>query len=283
MKSVAVSVGGQRRRRSAARAVLATLQRAAARRARRRHFQQLVRTNRARVRGRRSSPPLRADALPQKLDRHALPGPDHGRARLRIRRARPHPGCGPVVGSSGFPAVRSGDLPDAAAPARGARPERRRAALARRAPGDRPSGAVRLGRRAGRLAARSPADLLDLPGRAFQPAGVHGRQTPRREPRRPRLVVLPAVHPFGGRPRQDPPFAGGGAHRGRSGALGDLSDGREVHVRLRRRPSGADLDRLQGAAASDRSPDLRRCAVPAGQDDPGGIRTRAECAARRGP
>ena len=97
----------------------------------------------------------------------------------------------------------------------------------------------------------------------------------------PGLVVLPAVHPLGGRPRQDPPFAGGGAHRRRAGPLGDLSDGRKVHVRLRRRPSGADLDRLQGAPEGDRSPDFRRCAVPAGEDHPGGIRTCAERAARR--
>ena len=63
--------------------------------------------------------------------------------------------------------------------------------------------------------------------------------------------------------------------------LGHLSDRRAIHVRFRRRAPSADLDRVQGAAESDRPPYFRRRPVPAGKVDPGRIRSCAERPARR--
>ena len=271
-----------RRRRTATDAILAPVLRTAAGGARRRHLQQLVRSDRARSGGRRPGAALRADPLPQELDRHPLSRPHHRRARRRIRRARPHSRGRPIVGPREPQLAAAAVCPlPAAAEAPAVPPAPRRSGRAGRPARAGPSGAGRGRGRPGRLAARPPADVLDLPGRTLQPAGVHGRAARRREPRRPGLVVLPAVHPFGGRPRQDPPVAGGGAHRRGAGPVGDLSDGREVHVRFRRGAAGADLDRLQGAAARDRSADLRRRAISAGQVDPGRVRARAERPARR--
>ena len=64
-------------------------------------------------------------------------------------------------------------------------------------------------------------------------------------------------------------------------ALGHLSDRRAIHVRFRRRAAGADVDRVQGAAESDRPADFRRRPVPAGKVDPGRIRSCAQRPARR--
>ena len=269
-------------RRSSARRSVAALLRSLAGGSRRRRLQQLVWEPHPGIGRIGAGPAFRSDALSQELDRdpllracrfgvergsragranryfRALLGAARAAAQMlddRMRLARQDGGEAARADS------RSRPLPSAVRPA-----GRRRACG---------------WRRLDRVSPRSAADLRHFPGWAVQRARLQRRATRGQSQSERDAGLLPALRPFGRRPRQDPSPAGGRPYRRAARAIGHLSDRGKIHVRLRRRAPVPDGDRLQGAAANDRPAHFRRCAVPAGQEHPGGIRSRAQRFARR--
>ena len=261
---------------------MATLLRAAARGGWRRCLQQLVRAPHPGVGCGRAGPPFRPDALPQELDRYALRRAYCGGAERRSRPGRTNPHFRALVcaarGAGQSPADRvcaSCETRDAiAGPARPMRPAC--------SPRDRPNASFADGRRAlDRVSPRSPADLRHFSSRAVKSARLFRRAARRRPRQLWEAGLLSALSAFCGRPRQDPSVAGGRAYRRSTRALGHLPDRRAIHVRIRRRAAGANFDRVQGAAESDRLVDFRRRPVPPRKVDPGRVRSRAQRSARR--